>query len=340
MGRSPFFTHDDVLFRLYLRHLLGLQRMDKVTCIGVSREGAGSQALMMMSAIIFARACGLTYVHTPFAEISHADRPMREWANAWEAQFNLGLGEAVTAGDNREIVNFTYNHDELFALFSVNNLTRTFGKTIQEFRRKYYSNKSFHKNDILTICVHVRRGDVTADMPHMWTSTPVVAETIREVRAVLDVHRIKHRICVLSQGDYAGVAELESPGVEFFLNADSIWSMQEAIEADILIMAKSCFSYVSALISDGIKIYEPIAYTSMRQDVRANADVGKAERSFLPLIRNGYLFNAIVEQARAVHPNRWVMRKPNGEFDCAGFERRLLKYIESRDGLRNLRRSA
>ena len=33
--------------------------------------------------------------------------------------------------------------------------------------------------------------------------------------------------------------------------------MRELIEADILVMAKSFFSYVAAIISDGIKLYEP-----------------------------------------------------------------------------------
>jgi hypothetical protein len=59
-----------------------------------------------MWTINFARACGLTYVHTPFDRIGHADRPMREWIDAWEAHFNLGMGEVATHGDNRGIVNF------------------------------------------------------------------------------------------------------------------------------------------------------------------------------------------------------------------------------------------
>jgi hypothetical protein len=44
---------------------------------------------------------------------------------------------------------------------------------------------------------------------------------------------------------------------ELFLDADAIWTMLEMIEADVLIMAKGSFSYVAALISDGIKLCEP-----------------------------------------------------------------------------------
>jgi hypothetical protein len=90
----------------------------------------------------------------------------------------------------------------------------------------------------------------------MWTSTSIIAKTITKVRAVLDGYCIQYKICVFSQGDYTDVAELDAPGAEFFLDAEPIWSMQEIIEADILIMAKSDFSYVAAFISEGIKIYE------------------------------------------------------------------------------------
>jgi hypothetical protein len=242
-----------------------------------------------MRAINFARICGLTYVHTPFHEIRHSDRSMREWVDAWEAHFNLGVGEVATDGDNRQVVNFVYNFSELLSLFgvSVDDLTCTFEATIPEFRRKYYSNKRYRKkNEVLTIGVHVRRGDITSSRPEMWTSTSFIAETIAHVRAVLDVHCIKHRLFIFSQGDHADFAKLDLPDTEFFLDADPIWSMQEAIEADILIMAKSSFSYVAALLSGGIKIYEPF---------------------FFPPLSS------------------WVIRGPNDEFDCRGFERQLAK---------------
>ena len=330
IGRKPSFTHQEVFFRQYLR--LGL-RIRKVTCVVYySLEGACSQALNVMWAINFARACGLTYVHTPFNRIWHADRPMREWVDAWEAHFNLGMGEvaadlmtlptgSTTAeipllADNREIVNFYYNNGDLLRLFGLSDddLTRMFDATIPEFRRKYYSNKSPRRNEVLTVCVHVRRGDTLADGSRtdrlinrdMWTSTSFIAETIAKVRAVLDAHCIKYKICVFSHPEAFGELvdilvdasasrqfEAGVDAVQIFDSwADPFWSMQELIEADILIMAKSSFSYVSALISDGIKIFEPWY-------------------GHLPL-------------------SNWVLRGPNGEFDCAAFERRLLRHIQSR----------
>ena len=330
IGRKPSFTHQEVFFRQYLR--LGL-RIRKVTCVVYySLEGACSQALNVMWAINFARACGLTYVHTPFNRIWHADRPMREWVDAWEAHFNLGMGEvaadlmtlptgSTTAeipllADNREIVNFFYNNGDLLRLFGLSDddLTRMFDATIPEFRRKYYSNKSPRRNEVLTVCVHVRRGDTLADGSRtdrlinrdMWTSTSFIAETIAKVRAVLDAHCIKYKICVFSHpeafGELLDVLVDASASRQFEAGVDAVqifdgwadpfWSMQELIEADILIMAKSSFSYVSALLSDGIKIYEPWL-------------------GYPPL-------------------SSWVIRDPNGEFDCTAFERQLLRHIEPR----------
>ena len=262
-----------------------------------------------MWTINFARTCGLTYVHTPFDRIGHADRPMREWIDAWEAHFNLGMGEVTARGDNRGIVNLWDGIWDLLPLFGVSiyDLTRAFDATIPEFRRKYYSNKSPRRNEVLIVGVHVRRGDITSSRPDRWTSTSLVAETVAKVRAVLDAHFTKYKICVFSEGDNADFAKLEAPGTEFFLDADPIWSMQEFIEADILIMSKSSFSYVSALISDGIKIYEPLeGYPPMSSWVMSD------------------------------HDERWLRYGPNGDFDCAAFERQLLRHIEFRKSRSNI----
>jgi hypothetical protein len=285
-----------MFFRQYVRHLLGIEPIRKVTCPGSTREGAGSQALLMMVAFNFARACGLTYVHSPFTEIlplTGGSRCSRAEVAAWEAHFNLGVGELVADGDNRGIVNFTTNRADILPLLGITgiDLYRIFETTVPEFRRKYYSNKPRRTNEVLSVCVHVRRGDVTPDILDMWTSTSFIAETITRVRAILEAHCFKYKICVLSQANFVDITDLNVPDADVFIDADPIWSMQEAIEADVLIMAKSSFSYVAALISDGIKIYEPCGYPPL---------------------------------------SSWVTRGPNSEFDATRFERQLLQYMETR----------
>lgn len=82
--------------------------------------------------------------------------------------------------------------------------------------------------------------------------------------------------------------------------------MQELIEADILIMAKGCFSYCAGLISDGIKIFEPITLS--------------ADNNLMPGWRWWYL----------APTDNWLPCLADGSFDCAAFERQLLFVIQTR----------
>src|SRR5262249_45593223 len=138
------------------------------------------------------------------------------------------------------------------------NIHEVFNITYKQFREKYYSNKAPRINPFLIVGVHVRRGDISkSNNPDKWTDLTIISTTISKIINVLDKRALKYRIRLFSEGSYSEFSELESLGVELYLNADPLWTMRELIEADILVMAKSFFSYVAAIISDGIKLYEP-----------------------------------------------------------------------------------
>jgi hypothetical protein len=298
IGRKPYFSDRQIFFRQYLRHLLGIQPI-RITGSRPSpadaNAGAGFQAFTTMCAIAFARTCGLTYVHTPFTAINHADRPMPLWVAAWEAQFNFGLGEELaTESDNREIVDFVFNYQNLALLFGFNkgHLVRKIEGTIPEFRRKYYWNKSPIQNEVLTIGVHIRRGDyVTLGIPVL-ISTSLFNKVVSEVTAVLDARGISYKVQIFTQGD---LCDFDVPGVETFSDVDAIWSMQQMIEADIFIMSTSFFSYVAATISDGIKIG-----------------------------------GGFPDGSSASPLSGWIIVNSNGEFDRMAFEAQLVQHIEAK----------
>jgi hypothetical protein len=305
VGRKPRGDERMLFFRQYVLHLTGLRRIRGVTCAERSdREGAGFQAHMMLNAINFARASRLKYMHTPFASIGHADRPMAEWAAAWEAVFNLGAGETAWDGTRRDVVNYRYTSDDLELCFGWSErreeLTQHFKAMIPEFRSKYYRNKSPRRTAEVTAAVHVRRGDVPALNEDLFTSTESVARTVRGVKAALDRRGVRYSIRVYSQGQVADFAELTALGADLFLDADAIWTMEELIEADILVMAKSSFSYCAGLLSDGIKLFEP----------RAIADS-----------QTGYM--ASWGWTVLFPPDDWIPRRADGWFDDAAFERQL-----------------
>jgi hypothetical protein len=150
----------------------------------------------------------------------------------------------------------------------------------------------------VTVAVHVRRGDdALPDNPDYYTGNEAILRTMTCVKSILDAHKVKYRIRAYSRGDRADFAELSLPGVEFFLDADAIWTLQEMIEADVLIMAKGYFSYYAGLISDGIRICEP---TTISADD-------------LPGWR----------RPRVSTTGNWLTSNADGSFDTAAFERQL-----------------
>ena len=288
IGRKTFFHDYDLIFQQYVLQLIGLRPIQRLTCVGRSSEGPGSQALFIMHAINFARSSGLIYVHTPFSAILHADRPQQEWANAWETFFNLGVGERVCDVQRHQVVNYGAAKlmGGLYLFFGWENrfdeLADHFKALVPEFRHKYYTNKSTRTTEEVTVAVHVRRGwDVSVDGWH-YTSTDSILRTITLVKAVLDNHSIEHKISVYSEGNSADFGEICIPGVELskyrvghysfdrvryypdapstiesVVDIDAISAARELIEADVLIMSEGSLCYCAALISDGIKIYGP-----------------------------------------------------------------------------------
>src|SRR5262245_26543157 len=247
VGKSQHPSDSDRFLRAHFRQLL-IGRI-RITCRGVPSEGAGSQALMMICAIAFARSCGLEYVHTPFVEIAHADRPMEEWVSAWENQFNLGHGEKLASHETGVIV----DSRTTFGWSRLHDLRRNETMVRPALVRNYYLNKTPRTNEVVTIGVHLRRGDYAPGYP-LWTEARTVARTLLLTRSILDKHELSHKTSIFSHGDQRDLHEEDFPGSRFFLNADALWTLRELIEADILIMSKSTFSYVAAIISDGIKI--------------------------------------------------------------------------------------
>jgi len=309
----------DVFLGVFLRHALGRQRRLRITCRDRT-DGVGAQAHTIMSALCFARAQGHTYVHTPFTEIDHAEWPMDAWVAAWEQLFNLGEGEIALESAGPPPINYSTFHPRLYhALkdFIARLANRTappagsgrreerhfqplfyfsdchpdeYDRVIPDLRRKYYRHSSPLQNRQLTVAIHMRRGDVTPAHRQRFTPNAEVLETMRRVRALLEVHGQEHVISLHSVGAASDFAEFRDSGVVLSLNVDAIWTMRQLIEADILIMSRSSFSYVAALISDGIKLYEPFWHSPLADWIGCDRKGRFDERAFAAqlagLIRN------------------------------------------------------
>lgn len=272
IGRKPLFYAQDRFFLAYLRQRLGLSRA-RITCRldDCPTEGGGSQAITMMIVLDLARALDLDYVHTPFIDIQHADRPREAWIAAWESLFNLGAGEVGAdqgdRGPNRGVVTITArNLDSIRSLFrdlsprdeqDTHVIPHFSPAIVDEFRRKFRSNKPARSNAQLTVCVHVRRLNRFDDNPDYVASLSRMERTLAMVRGILNERGVDFVVRIFSQGDVSGFPETLRSGAELHLDADPIWSFEQLVEADVLLSSRGSFSYVAGLLCAGIVICEP-----------------------------------------------------------------------------------
>jgi hypothetical protein len=332
LGLRPRPHPTDAFLGVFLRHALGRERQLRITC-AERTDGAGAQAHTIMSAMCFARAQGHTYVHTPFAQIDHAERPMDAWVDAWEQLFNLGEGETPNAPAGPPPINYSTFHPRLY--HAVHDfLERPAGRAappasrarqqerhfhpffyfsdchpdaycqvIPEFRRKYYRDSSPVGNRIISIAIHLRRGDITPAHRQRFTPNALVLETTGRVRALLEKHGQEYAISLYALGAPGDFAEFRDSGVELFLNVDAVWTMRQLIEADVLIMSRSSFSYVAALISDGLKLYEPFWHSPLPGWLTLNRRGRFDERTFETQLA-GLIRSRLPEVSRPASPAR------------------------------------
>jgi hypothetical protein len=301
IGRRTYFDPRVVFFILYVKQFV-TRRPIRVTCDGFQSEGVGSQLLMTMNAIAFARASGLEYLHTPLKKTDYADRPMQEWVTAWEDLFNLGDGELI-AGQQWNVVNFAWNFTDLAHCFRVD-LDHALLDIIPELRRKYYKNKLPRTNHSVVIGIILRRPtpmEKWGEEHWLWTSADAVLRAASTSKSIIESLGKVCTIRVFSRGDEVEFASFRQIGAELHLNADVVWAMQELIESDVMILAKeSCFSYVAAIICDGIKLYQPGADFPLGDWVEydANGDMNSAqfERQLHELLARQNKLNALPNQ--------------------------------------------
>ncbi|KLE35267.1 hypothetical protein [Aurantiacibacter luteus] len=290
-GGSP---REDLLFA---RHAAQLGRNEPFRTLTVTDyldgEGAGSRALMLLWTMGFCRIFGVAYAHTPLTRLTHADRPQAEFDTAWEAFFNLGAGEAAAGDDAADLFLLSHvklpeggdctrfldpplerprpayyleidslEHDALRRFYAFE-FVEVLSAALPEARRRFRAANPRAGSDLVKVAVHLRRGDVGPERSDMWTSDEQVAATLAGVAGVLDAMGLAHRITLYSEGERGQFAALEGLRPRMVLDGDPIQTMRGLADADVLVSAKSCFSYVAGLLGDGVVLAEASRWPAM-----------------------------------------------------------------------------
>ncbi len=253
-----------------------------LTCAGKT-DGGGAQVQAVMSVQAFCKAFGYKYVHTPFYQMEHTSG-LAEIVR-WERLFNLGSGVAPASEAGHPVVPFAayvksprlWFRETIVAVEHLHDFTDRCPAAylaIQDALRRKFAGSPVPKPDkCLTIAVHIRRGDVTATaQSRRFTDGNVIALRLSKYHRACDEAGCSHRTVICSQGRPDDFPELAALGCEFRLNDDPLDSLNQLVQADILLMAKSSYSYVAGILSTGVVVYEPFWHSPLPNWVDAAND--------------------------------------------------------------------
>lgn len=224
--------------------------------------------------MILARLKGLTYAHSPVADVAHVPPGVspEEWSRQWEEFFNLGADEVQAVdlaayplrtvakphrfwpGSRRLHVvahchRFTNHHPAEWAAMRPQLLAK-YQLTPKPGLPGYRENR-------IQVAVHLRRGDVAqaGEFAGWFTGDQVILERLGQVLEIIGKERATVRL--FSEGvpeDFKAFTDL---GAILHLNEDVFTTFHHFVKSDVFLMAKSTFSYLGALIGNALCIYEP-----------------------------------------------------------------------------------
>lgn len=276
-GRAYLWT-----FRSYWHYLINRKNNSKInkTCYYAARPnigaGIGHQIANWNAGYWFAKQFGLMFAHIPFP------------SDKWETFLGFGRNEVqyyelLKKGYKiRRLPQFSeYNEAEyIFNKNIINSYAETktillatqdqfykdqFG-VLSDIQRKFYSaperknDKLVYKHDCFNIAIHVRRGDIMADLSNPNLSIRYLSNNYFK-KVLLDVINNLHlnkpvHIYFFSQGQASDYSEFDIfENFHWCFNMSAQASFLHMVYADLLITSKSSFSYKPALLNKkGIKI--------------------------------------------------------------------------------------
>lgn len=245
-----------------------LPRNARFTIAG-RNDGIGMQAMARLSGLHFAHIYGAKYVDTPFSQVGHISEKGLNTIPAWEELLNLGKGEEPLAGRQSQILDYAdyisnrkaWRPDSILRFQQFFWLYRRHPDLLDEsahiFQAKYNWPEPSSRR-VFTVAVHVRRGDVGKNKNSLrYTRDDRILRAVGLVEETLSGLNLPYQITVHSQGERKDFSEFIARGYDLNLEDNAIIAMQHLIESDVLIMAKSSFSYLAALYNRGVKLYEP-----------------------------------------------------------------------------------
>jgi hypothetical protein len=260
-----------------------------VTCPG-NEDGLGAQLQARLSGMLYAHCQGLTYVHSPMTVLDFTPANEPDWPAKWERFLGLGTGEltvrevARDLGEPRRVNNPTQIQmirDSFWAVPNCHAYADIYPERYLRLTRKFAARYRDAPKDgciahytpkAVNIAVHLRRGNDLGHKMHLWSRDEYCASLLQALVEALRGIGGRYVIRVFSEGAEEDFPALCRFGVEFHLNEDLFPTFHSLVLADVLVTAKSALSYVAAILSRGLIIYEPMHHAPLPNWLTAGED--------------------------------------------------------------------
>ena len=243
--------------------------------INFEKDGLGAQYSRVIDIYCLAKFIGAKYVHTPILVVDHLNN---EYSKEVNNHFGLSIFERGTNGipetydeeieikilSNLEQLNVHINEKNvlikiglaMYVLAELQERSTIYDEGMKDLRllKKKLELPEFEK-DKTNVAIHIRRGDIN--------------EKSGDERFTNDEHYIKiinvinkkynnANICIFTEKEGINIdVFLTSPNVKILHDIDVLQTFEYFCNADVLIVAKSTFSYLPALYNTSNEIYIP-----------------------------------------------------------------------------------
>lgn len=238
---------------------------ETVLTVDIRHDGVGSQALSRLSVEATARDLDLRYAYRPFESIAHSEGDPAQWVSACESAFGLGEGRPQIRDFHLPVLSLNqFACDrKLWSrphIVTIGNMYIHCDRTPAIYRRVIESKQLARGAGPLRIAAHVRRGDISEQrISHRFTSNETVVAALKRVVECLRVADLPHDVTVFSNGDPREFADFADLGFRVDLTSGALEVFDQLRSSDVLLTAKSTFSYLAALYSNAIVLYEPFS---------------------------------------------------------------------------------
>lgn len=238
-----------------------------ITCTGKT-DGGGAQMHAKISVIAFCSAHHIKYFHTPIQKIRHGsnDCSAQQWEDTFDFKSNYELAEN-SAIPVMSVFRFAVSPDRWFFktivklrfahVYTDANPSSYVG-VLETLRSGFKYKKLKTTPNTINIVAHIRRGDVSnATHPNRYTSDDKLIATLALIKNILTENNVPHSFTVVSEGCINDFQKYADWGCNVVLDGNTLDDLQRLVQADILITAKSEFSFTAALLNSNLIIHEP-----------------------------------------------------------------------------------